>query len=125
MDGHSVRPDLVRRLIEDEVARLVDRWGGAAARADRAAQDRLDPGDELLRPERLGDVVVRSELEPAQDVALVLSRREEQDGDVLVDVANALQDDETGQLRQVDVKDYEVGLFAPDGLDRGLSVVGA
>jgi hypothetical protein len=44
---------------------------------------------------------------------------------VLVDVADALQNDEPRQLGQVDIEDHEVGLFAPDGLDRRLSVVGA
>jgi hypothetical protein len=44
---------------------------------------------------------------------------------VLVHVPDALQHHETGELGQVDVEDDEVGLFASDGLDRGLSVVGA
>jgi len=43
---------------------------------------------------------------------------------VLVYVPDALQDNEASKLREVDVEDDEVGLFAADGLDRGLSVVG-
>src|SRR5712692_6656357 len=89
MDGHAVGAHLVRRFVEDEVARLVDRWGGTAARADRTAEDRLHPGDEL------------------------------------VDVANALQHHEASKFGQVDIEDHEVGLFAPDGFDRSLSVVSA
>ncbi len=125
MYGNSVRADLVGRLVEDEVASLVDGRRGTAASADGAAQDGLHPGDELLRPERFGDVVVGAELQAAEDVALVLAGREEQHGDVLVHVPDALQHHETSQLGKVDVEDDEVGLFASDGLDRGLSVVGA
>src|SRR6266849_6537039 len=125
MDGHAVGAHLVRRFVEDEVARLVDRWGGTAARADRTAEDRLHPRDELLRPEWLGDVVVGPELKPAQDVALVLAGREQEHRDVLVDVANALQHHEASKFGQVDIEDHEVGLFAPDGFDRSLSVVSA
>jgi hypothetical protein len=44
---------------------------------------------------------------------------------VLVHVADALKHDETSELGKVDVEDHEVGLLASDGLDRGLSVVGA
>jgi hypothetical protein len=115
----------VGRLIEDEIACLVDRGSGTATGPDRAAQDRLHSSDQLLRAERLGDVVVGSELEAAQDVTLVLAGGEQEDGDVLVDVADALEDDEAGELGQVDIEDHEVGLFAPDGLDRSLSVVSA
>jgi len=46
-------------------------------------------------------------------------------GDVLVDVPDALQHDEAGELGQVDIEDHEIGLFAPDGLDSGLAVVRA
>src|SRR2546423_7069571 len=77
MHGHAVRADLVRRLVEDEIAGLVDRRRGSAARADRTAQDRLHPSDKLLRPERLGDVVVGPKLQGAEDVALVLARGEQ------------------------------------------------
>jgi hypothetical protein len=44
---------------------------------------------------------------------------------VLIDVADALQHDKAGEFGQVDIENYEVGFFAPDGLDRGLSVVSA
>jgi hypothetical protein len=44
---------------------------------------------------------------------------------VLVLVPDALEDDEARQLREIQVEDNEIGLFACNGLDRGLSVVGA
>ena len=77
MDGHLGRAHLVRGLVEHEIAGLVDRGGGPAARAHRAAEDRLHSRDELLRTEGLGDVVVGAELQPAEDVALVLPRGEQ------------------------------------------------
>jgi hypothetical protein len=43
---------------------------------------------------------------------------------VLVLVPDALEDDEARQLREIQVEDHEVRLFACNGLDRGLSVVG-
>src|SRR5213595_855716 len=87
------------RLVQDEVAGLVDRRRRTAARPDRAAEDGLHAGDELLRPERLGDVVVGAELEATQDVALVLAGGEQEHGDVLVDVPDALPHDE-GRTRE-------------------------
>src|SRR2546430_11040794 len=90
MHRHPVRAHLVRRLVEDEVAGLVDGRRWTATRADRAAQDRLHAGDELLRPERLGDVVVGAELQAAEDVALILAGGEGQHGDVLVHVPDPL-----------------------------------
>jgi hypothetical protein len=44
---------------------------------------------------------------------------------MLVHVPDALEHHEASELGKVDVEDHEVGLFASDGLDRGLSVVGA
>ena len=43
---------------------------------------------------------------------------------MLVDVADPLEDDEARELGKVDVEDDEIGTLAPDGLDRGLAVVG-
>jgi hypothetical protein len=40
-------------------------------------------------------------------------------------VADALEDDEAGQLRQVDVEDDQIGALATDRLDRALAVVRA
>ena len=124
MHRHAVGLHLVRRLVEDEVPGLVHRRSRPAARADRPPQDRLHARDELLWPERLGDVVVGAELQPAEDVALVLARREQEDGDVLVGMTDALEHDEARELGQVDIEDHEVGLFTSYRVDRGLAVVG-
>jgi len=79
----------------------------------------------LLGSEGLCDVVVRAELQAAENVALVLPRREQQHGDVLVLVPDAFENDKPGQLRQVEIEDDEVGLLACHCLDRALSVVSA
>jgi hypothetical protein len=52
-----------------------------AARA-RAAQDRLDAGDDLRRGRRLADVVVGAEPEAADLVGVAVPGAEEQDRDV-------------------------------------------
>src|SRR5207244_1649086 len=123
MHGNAVGLHLMRRLIEDEVAGLVDRGCWSPARSHRAPQDRLHSRDELLQPERFGDVVVRAELQPAQDVALVLTRGKKQHGDVLVVVADALEHDEDRELRTLDVEDHQVRLLTRDRFHRALAVV--
>ena len=50
----------------------------------RAAQDRLDAGDDLRRGRRLDDVVVGAEPEPADLVGIAVAGAEEQDRDVCV-----------------------------------------
>src|SRR6185503_7608050 len=123
MHRHIRGRHFVRRLIEDEISGAIHDRRRPSTGADRAPEDRLHASDELLRPERLRDVVVRAELETTEDVALVLTCREKQNRDVLVDVTDPLEDDEAGELRQIDVEDHEIGVFAADGLDRGLAVV--
>ena len=44
-----------------------------------AAQNRLDPGDQLLRAERLGQVIVRADFESGHDVALLGFRGQHDD----------------------------------------------
>ncbi len=90
---------------------------------DGAAQDRLHPRDELLGPERLGDVVVRAELQAAQDVRLVLAGGEQEHRDVLVDVSDPLEDHEAGELREVDIEDHQIGVLAGQRVEGGLAVV--
>ena len=50
-------------------------------RASPAEGSRLDPEHELLRAERLGDVIVGAEREAANAIDLFLARREHHDGD--------------------------------------------
>ncbi len=50
-------------------------------RAD-AAHDRADPGNQLARGERLGDIVVRAGFQPAHAVVLCFARGEQDDGNV-------------------------------------------
>ena len=60
------------RHVERQVAGPDPSSAGRSAGVD-AAQDRPDPGDELARAERLGQVVVGAELEAEQLVQLVVA----------------------------------------------------
>ena len=72
--------DLVRRQVDRQPAEAQHaRRAAVAARCPaRAAQHRLDARDDLGRRRRLDDVVVGAEPEPAQLVAVVAARGEEQ-----------------------------------------------
>ena len=77
------------------------------ARGD-AAQDDVDPRDELARAERLGDVVVAADLEAEHAVDLVVARRQEQDRNVggLSDFAADIQPVE---FRHADIEHDQIG----------------
>jgi hypothetical protein len=59
-----------------------------AARAE-AAKDGAHPEHQLLRAERLGEVVVRTEREPLDAIGFLATRREHQNGDVACRVVRA------------------------------------
>src|SRR5262249_12691507 len=81
----------------------------------RAAEDRLDPGRELARGERLRDIVVGAELEPSDTVRLLIARREHDDRHLRAR-ANAAAALGAVDPRQADVEDDE-----PDGIAAQLS----
>ena len=83
----------------------------AAGRRVRPAQDRLDPGDERPRVERLRDVVVGAELETDDRVDVVVPGGEHQDRGVAAppDLAADL---EAVELRQHQVEDHEIRVVA-------------
>ena len=87
------------------------------------AQDGADAGDELARAERLGQVVVGTELEPEQLVELVVARREHDDRDRRV-AAQLAGDVEAVEPGQAEVEDDQVGPALADGRQRGRAVAG-
>ena len=89
-----------------------------------APQHRPDARDELLGAERLGDVVVRAELEPDERVGLVGARGEHDDrhGRLAPDGAGHV---EPVEPRQPEVEHDEVGPAGAQRVERGLAVAGA
>ena len=81
-----------------------------------SAQHGPDAGDELARAERLGQVVVGTELEAEQLVELVVARREHDDRDRRV-AAQLAGDVEAVEPGQAEVEHDEVGSIAPRGID--------
>ena len=85
---------------------------GAGGR--RPAQQRLDPGQELAGIERLGDVVVGSDLEPHDPVDVVGASGHEDDAHIVA------RTDEPGEVqtvlsRQIDVEEHEIhGIVGQD-----------
>ena len=108
--------DLVRVLVElDVLEREAARLGlGQAA----AAQDRADPGDELLEAEGLRDVVVAAEGEAADLVVGRVAGREEDDRHPRALGAEALGDVEALHVREHDVEHDEVRLERGDRGER-------
>src|SRR5215204_1398108 len=75
-----------------------------AALRGRAAQDRLDPRNELPRVERLREVVVRADLEADDLVDVFVTRRQHQDRDVRL-LPDAAADLDTIAVRKHEVED--------------------
>ena len=95
----------------------------AASAAVGPAQDRLDPGDQRARVERLRDVVVGAELEADDRVDVVVPRGEHEDGRVAAP-PDLPADLEAVDLRQHQVEDDEVGLVPAVELEARLAVAG-
>ena len=73
-----------------------------------ATQNRLDPGDQLARIERLGHVVVRAELESRKPIGFLDPGRQHDDGHVTL-AAQCLRHLETIHARQAEVQHDQVG----------------
>ena len=71
-------------------------------------EDGSHTGDEHLRAERLGEIVVHAGLEPREHVLLFASRGEDEDGSVALRL-DLLRDLQPGESRQHDVEDEEIG----------------
>ena len=86
----------------------------AAGRCD-AAQQRGDPRGQLLRAERLGDVVVGAELEARDAIGFFAARRQHDDRDRRGRRIGAqrLADPQAVQPRQHQIEDDEIDRLAP------------
>src|SRR6478672_3229229 len=87
------------------------------------SQERLDPRDELLPPERLHHVVVRAGLQTANPLELVAARREHHDRH-LAEVPDALERLPTVQIRHRDVEHDEVGRRSMEGAEACATILG-
>src|SRR5581483_176896 len=114
--------DLAAADVDPDVADCQD--AGCFVRLLRAPQDGADAGDELLRVERLGEVVVGAEVE-AGDLVLVLAfGGEHDDGRLSVALAEPARDLHAVDLRHHQVEHDQVGVDGADLLERLAAVVG-
>src|SRR3954452_12944471 len=114
--------DLARLLVELEV--LEDEAARVGLRQAGAAEDRPDPGDELLEGERLRDVVVTAHREPADLVLGRVAGGEEDDREAGALGAEAARHLEALHVGEHDVKDHEVGPERGHRLQGGGAVPG-
>ena len=126
-DRHAVAGDLVPVEVDDQVA--VDERrarGRVRGRRSRAAEDRLDPEDELGRAERLGQVVVGAVLQARDPVERGASRRQDEDrgGGGLVVAPDGPDDRPPVELREHEVEDDEGRPVAFDRVERSRAVRG-
>ena len=119
--GCAAAVDLVSILVEDEILEL-KHVAGQSARG--AAEDRLDPRDDLGEAERLRHVVVAA---GAQRLDLVLGRvlrRQEEHGGAVAAGAQAPADLEAVDVREHPVEHDQIRLLPGDQLERVPAVRG-
>ena len=115
----SSRRELARREIERlaaDLARLLPIWSYVSPpystsdglTAGAAACERAHARFQLLQRERLGQIVVGAQVEPAHAVLDAVLRGENQHGQLAAPAAQALQHLESAHLRQADVQDEQV-----------------
>src|SRR3954470_18989907 len=119
VDPALVPEDLARVRVEAQVGH--DQRGAAAGRA--AAQERPQPGEQLLALERLVQVVVGARVEPRDAVVEAVARGEHQDRDVTA-TAQPARDLDAIELRQTEVEHDCVGLEHRRLLERRDAVLG-
>ncbi len=90
--------------------------------AVRAAEQGLDPAHQLAQPERLGQVVIRTQLEPDDLVHLLVARGQEQHGRLVACSANAAEHLEPVHARQANVEDDQVRRVAGCHLEALLTI---
>ena len=112
LDLLVVDPHAVRGTVDAD--RTGDEHVAGVRRSFHAAQDGSHAEDELLGAERLGQIVVRAEREPAYAVDLFLARREHHDRDAARGVValQFLEHVEPGHARKHEVEHDEGGMFA-------------
>src|SRR4029077_15172856 len=100
--------------IDLDVAKALDHRhrgrGGRSAPMSRAANQRLDPRQELEDSERFRDVVVRAETEAEYFVRLLASRREDEHGNGPTFVAQGSQDPIAIHAGQHEIEHDEIGI---------------
>src|SRR5204863_325173 len=82
---------------------------GVAEIAVRSTQEGLDPAHQLAQPERLGQVVVRAELEADHLVDLVVASGQDEDRRLRAGGAKPAKNLEPVNAGQADIEDDEVG----------------
>src|SRR5438132_2353058 len=120
LDGPAGDGRLEAWHVEDEVAGGYE--FGLRGRPLGAPEHRTDPGDELLRAEGLGEVVVRAELQADELVGLLAAAREHDDGD------RRLATDRAGDVEAIDlgkpeIEHHEIGPRRAEDGERGPPVV--
>ena len=118
-DPLPAAPHLVRLLVQFEVG---EGEPGRAGLAAGAPQDRADPGGQLLQAERLGDVVVAAEGQPADLVVGRVPGGQEDHRGTGTAVAQLPDDLEAVQVGEHDVEDDEVRPLLPGHLYRAGAV---
>ena len=116
VDGHGVAREV--HLDRTVGVRCADLDGLA-----RAPQQRVDAGDELLTPERLGDVVVAAGAQPAHALQLGAAGGEDEHRNV-AEIADALERLPAVELGHRDVEDDEIGAMGMEGTQPGPAVAG-
>jgi hypothetical protein len=108
LDRHPATRDLARLVVELEV--LESEPAGLLPRVAGPAQDGADAGDQLLQAERLGDVVVAAQREPADLVGGGIARGQEDDRDIRPAVAEPARDVEALDVGQHHVEHDQLRL---------------
>ena len=99
--------------VDEQVAVADDApTGGIGQVAVRAPQERLDPAHQLAQPERLGQVVVGSQLEPDDLVDLVVASGQDEDRHLRAGRAQAAEDLEAVHAGKPDIEHHEVRRLA-------------
>src|SRR5439155_3098881 len=88
-----------------------------------AAEHRPDTRSQLAKTERLGDVIVRADVETRNAIALRRARRQHDDRDLggFGAATHDAADLYPAQHRQIQIKNDKVGQLLGDGLERGVA----
>ena len=119
--GLVAASDLLAVEVDRQVVGRERRRHADGRRQLGAAQDGLDPGQQLQWTERLGDVVVGADLQAPNLVQLLAARRQHQDRRV-GDLADPPQHLEPIQARQADVQQHDVRRLVEEAGQRRLAV---
>ena len=109
--------------VDQQVAVADDSSAGRVGEiAIGAPQERLDAAHQLAQAERLGQVVVRAQLEADDLVHLLVARRQEQHRRLVARAAQPAQHLEAVHARQAHVEDHEIGRAVRRDLEAFLAV---